>query len=40
LESYIVGEAVAVSDGMMTVPQGAGLGITIDEALVARYRIS
>jgi len=40
LESYIVGDAVKVSDGMMTVPQGAGLGITIDQALVARYRIS
>lgn len=28
------------SDGMMAVPQGAGLGIEIDEAAVARYRVN
>lgn len=40
LEGYIAGEGVAVSGGMMQVPQGPGLGITIDEALVARYRVA
>jgi L-alanine-DL-glutamate epimerase-like enolase superfamily enzyme len=39
LEAYVAGDAVAVADRMMAVPQGPGLGITIDEALVARYRI-
>ena len=39
LEAYVVGDAVAVVDGLLAVPQGPGLGITIDENLVARYRI-
>jgi D-galactarolactone cycloisomerase len=40
LEAYVAGDAVAAVDGMMAIPQGPGLGITIDENLVARYRIA
>jgi D-galactarolactone cycloisomerase len=40
LEGYVLGDAVAAVDGMMAVPQGPGLGIKIDETLVARYRVS
>lgn len=40
LEGYVAGDAVAVSGGLMQVPQGPGLGITIDEEMVARYRVA
>lgn len=33
-----LGEAVMQKDGFLTVPQGPGLGIEVDEALLARYR--
>ena len=40
LEAYVAGEAtVSVTGGMMTVPQGPGLGVTIDESVIARYRV-
>lgn len=37
LENDVTGGAIAVKDGMMRVPDGPGLGITIDERLVAHY---
>lgn len=40
LEAYVAGDAVAVTEGAMPVPQGPGLGIAIDESLVARYRVA
>ncbi len=40
LEAYVAGEAVAVADGFMQVPQAPGLGMEIDVALVERYRIA
>ena len=38
-ESDILTEPVAVRDGMLTVPDGAGLGIQIDPEKLARYRV-
>jgi D-galactarolactone cycloisomerase len=40
LEAYVLGDATAVHDGTMAVPQGPGLGITVDEDVIARYRIA
>jgi len=40
LEAYVAGDAAAVHNGVMRVPQGPGLGITIDEEVVARYRVA
>jgi L-alanine-DL-glutamate epimerase-like enolase superfamily enzyme len=33
-----LGDAVMQRDGYLTVPQGPGLGITVDEAILSRYR--
>ena len=38
LEASPMGEAVVAKDGFMTIPQGAGLGVAVDEAVIARYR--
>jgi L-alanine-DL-glutamate epimerase-like enolase superfamily enzyme len=39
LEASPLGEAIAAHDGHMRVPQGPGLGVDIDEGVIARYRI-
>ena len=33
-----MGDAIVAQDGFMAVPQGPGLGVEIDEDLIARYR--
>ena len=40
LEATPLGDAIAVSDGHMKVPQGPGLGIDVDEGVIARYRVA
>jgi D-galactarolactone cycloisomerase len=40
LEATPLGEAIAARDGHMNVPQGPGLGIDVDESVIARYRIT
>jgi L-alanine-DL-glutamate epimerase-like enolase superfamily enzyme len=40
LEATPLGEAITAQDGHMKVPQGAGLGIEVDEAVIARYRVA
>ncbi len=39
LEASPLGDAVVVRDGMLAVPSGPGLGIDVDEDVIARYRI-
>ena len=39
LEASPFGDQVNAADGYMTVPQGPGLGLDIDEAVIARYRV-
>ena len=40
LEATPLGEAIVASDGHMQVPQGPGLGIDVDEGIIARYRVA
>ena len=40
LEATPLGDAIAARDGHMTVPQGPGLGIEVDENVIARYRVA
>ncbi len=40
LEATPLGDAVTARDGHMQVPQGAGLGIDVDESVIARYRVA
>ena len=40
LEATPLGDAIAARDGHMQVPQGPGLGIDVDEAIIARYRVA
>jgi D-galactarolactone cycloisomerase len=40
LEASPVGAWIDVRDGMMDVPSAPGLGVTIDEAMLERYRIA
>jgi L-alanine-DL-glutamate epimerase-like enolase superfamily enzyme len=40
LEATPLGDAIAADDGQMRVPQGLGLGIEIDERVIARYRVA
>ncbi|HTV37314.1 MAG TPA: mandelate racemase/muconate lactonizing enzyme family protein [Xanthobacteraceae bacterium] len=40
LEATPLGNAVAARDGHMMVPQAPGLGIEIDEDVIARYRLA
>ena len=35
-----LGEAIAAPDGYMRVPQGPGLGIDVDENILARYAVT
>jgi D-galactarolactone cycloisomerase len=39
LEADPLGELTNVSDGHMTVPTGPGLGLTIDDEVIAKYRV-
>ncbi len=39
LEPGPLGGAIDAAGGMMTLPQGPGLGVDVDEALLARYRV-
>jgi D-galactarolactone cycloisomerase len=39
LEASPFGDQVNAADGYMNVPEGPGLGLVIDEAIIARYRI-
>jgi D-galactarolactone cycloisomerase len=40
LEATPLGEAVLARDGHMDVPQGPGLGVDVDERVIARYRLA
>ncbi len=40
LEATPLGDAIAAPDGLMRVPQGPGLGIDIDENIIARYAVA
>jgi L-alanine-DL-glutamate epimerase-like enolase superfamily enzyme len=40
LEATPLGDAIVAQDGHMKVPQGPGLGIDIDEGVIARYRVA
>jgi D-galactarolactone cycloisomerase len=40
LEATPLGDAVTARDGHMQVPQGPGLGIDVDESVIARYRVA
>ncbi len=40
LEASPFGDAIVAQDGFMAVPQAPGLGVTIDPAVIARYRIA
>jgi L-alanine-DL-glutamate epimerase-like enolase superfamily enzyme len=40
LEATPLGEAIAAPDGYMRVPQGPGLGIDLDENILARYAVT
>ena len=40
LEATPLGGAIAAHDGTMQVPQGPGLGIDVDESVIARYRVA
>ncbi|RKY15338.1 MAG: o-succinylbenzoate synthase, partial [Planctomycetota bacterium] len=40
LESDLLREELVISHGRMTVPDGPGLGIELDEAALARYRVA
>lgn len=40
LEATPLGDAIAAPDGFMRVPQGPGLGIDIDESIIARYAVA
>jgi L-alanine-DL-glutamate epimerase-like enolase superfamily enzyme len=39
LEVSVLGDAIDVRDGTMRVPDGPGLGITVDERVIERYRV-
>jgi D-galactarolactone cycloisomerase len=40
LDASVIGDAIDVRNGMMRVPQEPGLGITVDEAVIDRYRVA
>lgn len=39
LDASPLGEAVTVRNGMLAVPNGPGLGVDVDEDVIARYRV-
>jgi len=40
LDASPMGDAIVARDGFMTVPQAPGLGVTMDEAVIEKYRIA
>jgi D-galactarolactone cycloisomerase len=40
LEATPLGDAISAHGGQMHVPQGPGLGIDVDESVIARYRLA
>jgi D-galactarolactone cycloisomerase len=40
LEATPLGDAIAAPDGHMRVPQGPGLGVDVDESVIARYTVA
>lgn len=40
LEATPLGDAIAAPNGQMRVPQGPGLGIDVDESIIARYAVA
>ena len=40
LEATPLGDAILAHDGRMHMPQGPGLGIDVDESVIARYRVA
>jgi L-alanine-DL-glutamate epimerase-like enolase superfamily enzyme len=40
LEATPLGDAIEARNGHMRVPQGPGLGINVDESVIARYRVA
>jgi len=40
LEATPLGDAIIARDGHMRVPRGPGLGIDVDESVIARYRVA
>jgi D-galactarolactone cycloisomerase len=40
LEATPLGDAVTAGDGHMQLPRGPGLGIDVDESVIARYRVA
>src|SRR6202795_4094840 len=40
LEATPLGDAITAQNGHMKVPQGPGLGIDVDESVIARYRVA
>ncbi|HEY4775616.1 MAG TPA: enolase C-terminal domain-like protein, partial [Xanthobacteraceae bacterium] len=40
LEASPFGDQVNASDGHLRVPAGAGLGLTVDETVIERYRVA
>jgi L-alanine-DL-glutamate epimerase-like enolase superfamily enzyme len=40
LEATPLGDAIEARDGHMGVPQRPGLGIEVDESVIARYRVA
>lgn len=40
LDATPLGDAIAAREGHMRVPQGPGLGVDIDEDVIARYRVA
>lgn len=40
LDASPMGDAIVARDGYLAVPQAPGLGVTMDEAVIAKYRVS
>lgn len=40
LEAQLMGDAIEVRGGTIAVPTGPGLGVTIDERVIGRYRVA
>jgi L-alanine-DL-glutamate epimerase-like enolase superfamily enzyme len=40
LEATPLGAAIEARDGFMQVPQAPGLGIEVDDGVIARYRVA
>jgi L-alanine-DL-glutamate epimerase-like enolase superfamily enzyme len=40
LEASVLGDAIDVRNGELRVPHGPGLGITVNESVIERYRVA